>query len=56
MLEILKKAGVATGVATFLVLAITFVPLYWQYQTSIELRARITALESQVAATSNVGK
>lgn len=56
MLEILKKAGVATGVATFLVLAITFVPLYWQYQTNIELKSRISKLEAQVTATGKVDK
>lgn len=50
MLEILKKAGVATGIATFLVLAITFVPIYWQYRTTVDQDARISAIEQQLKA------
>lgn len=49
MLEILKKAGVASGLATLLVLAITAVPIYYQYHFTKEQNARIDALEKQVA-------
>jgi hypothetical protein len=48
MLEILKKAGVASGVATVIVLAITCVPIYFQYKYTVEQNARIEALEKKL--------
>lgn len=48
MLEILKRAGIASGIATVVVLAITVVPLYLQFKTAAEQNARIQALEAKV--------
>jgi len=48
MMEILKKAGLASGIATVLVLAITFVPVYYQYKFTKQQNARIEALEAKV--------
>lgn len=50
MMEILKKAGIASGLATLLVLAITAVPVYYQYHFTKEQNARIEALEAKVTA------
>jgi hypothetical protein len=50
MMEILKKHGIPTASATLIVLAITFVPLYYQYKTTVSQNARILVLEAQVAA------
>lgn len=50
MLEILKKAGLASGLATLVVLAITFVPIAYQYKYTKEHSARIAALEARVKA------
>lgn len=50
MLEILKKAGIASGIATVVVLAITVVPLWYQYKTTKSQNIRIEALEAKVAA------
>jgi uncharacterized membrane protein YukC len=49
-MEILKKHGIPAGIATLLVLAITFVPVYYQYKYTREQNARITALEAKVAS------
>lgn len=48
MLEILKRAGVASGVATIIVLAITCVPLWYQYKYTVAQNARILVLEQKV--------
>jgi len=50
MMEILKKAGIASSLATIMVLAITAVPIYYQYHFTKEQNARIAALEAKVAA------
>jgi hypothetical protein len=50
MMELLKKHGIPAGMATLIVLAITFVPCYYQYKYTKEQNARITALEAQVAS------
>lgn len=50
MFEILKKAGVAAGLATVIVLAITFVPIYYQYHFTKKQNERIQALEQRVEA------
>lgn len=50
MMEILKKAGIASGLATLLVLAITAVPIYYQYHYTIEQNARIAVLEEKIKA------
>jgi hypothetical protein len=49
-MEILKKHGFPAGIATLLVLAITFVPVYYQYKYTREQNARIEALEAKVAS------
>ena len=48
MMEILKKYGAPTGVATLVVLAITFVPIYYQWQTAKAQNAKIEQLEKRV--------
>lgn len=48
MLEILKKAGVASGVATIIVLLITAVPIYYQYTYTVKQNAKIAALEERL--------
>ena len=50
MMEILKKAGLATGISTVLVLAITFLPILYQFETTADLQAEIAALKLEVAA------
>lgn len=50
MLEILKKAGLASGLASLIVLAITAVPIYYQYHYTKEQNARIAALEAKLEA------
>lgn len=50
MLEILKKAGIASGLAAAIVLAITAVPLAYQYHYTVEQNDRITALEARLDA------
>jgi hypothetical protein len=50
MLEILKKHGFSAGIASLVVLAITFVPIYYQYKYTREQNARIEALEAKVAS------
>jgi hypothetical protein len=50
MMEILKKHGFPAGIATLLVLAITFVPVYYQYKYTREQNARIEVLEAKVAS------
>ena len=50
MMEILKKHGIPAGIASLIVLAITFVPCYYQYKYTVEQNARITALEAKVAS------
>lgn len=48
MMEILKKAGLASGLATLIVLAITAVPIWYQIETTKDQNARISALEAKV--------
>lgn len=48
MMEILKKHGFDAGIATVIVLAITFIPVYFQYKYTLEQNARITVLEAKV--------
>lgn len=50
MLEILKKAGVASGIAAVIVLAITFVPIWYQFKTAEKQNERIEALERKLEA------
>jgi hypothetical protein len=50
MLEILKKAGLASGIATLIVLAITFVPIMYQIEVTKEQNVRISVLEAKVTA------
>lgn len=50
MMEILKKAGVASGIATLVVLAITAVPIWYQLETTKNQNAKIAALEAKVGA------
>jgi hypothetical protein len=50
MLEILKKAGIASGLAALIVLAITFVPIMYQYYYTKEQNAKIAVLEAKVKA------
>jgi hypothetical protein len=49
MMELFKKHGIPAGIATVLVLAITFVPIYYQYKTTVAQNIRITALETAIA-------
>lgn len=48
MLEILKKAGLASGLAALVVLAVTFVPIVYQYKYTKEQNARIKVLEERI--------
>lgn len=50
MLEILKKAGIAAGLAALIVLAVTFVPIMYQYHYTKEQNAKIAVLEAKVKA------
>lgn len=50
MLEILKKAGVASGLAALIVLAITIVPIVYQYKYTKQQNERIAVLEEKVKA------
>lgn len=50
MMEILKKHGIPAGIASLIVLAITFVPCWYQYKYTVEQNARIAALEAKVAS------
>jgi hypothetical protein len=45
MLDLLKKYGVKAGLAAAIVVALTVIPLYFQYKTTVDFDARITALE-----------
>lgn len=47
MMEIMKKHGIPTAAATVIVLAITFVPMYFQWKTTAAQNARIAVLEQQ---------
>jgi hypothetical protein len=48
MLELLKKAGLASGLAAIIVLAVTAVPIWYQIETTKTQNARIDALEQTV--------
>lgn len=48
MLELLKKAGLASGVAAVIVLAVTFVPIMYQYKYTKQQNAKIAELEARV--------
>lgn len=48
MLEILKKAGVAAGLASVIVLAITFVPIFYQYHFTKKQNERIAVMEQRI--------
>jgi hypothetical protein len=48
MMELLKKAGLASGIAAVIVLAVTFVPIWYQFKTAKAQNLRIEALEAQV--------
>lgn len=50
MLEILKKAGVAAGLASVIVLAITFVPIFYQYHFTKKQNDRIAVMEQKIEA------
>ena len=50
MMEILKKHGIPAGIAAAIVLAITFVPIMYQYKYTKEQNARIAALEEKIDA------
>ena len=50
MLEILKKAGLASGIATLIVLLITAAPIWYQYKTTAAQNAVIAELEKKVDA------
>lgn len=49
MLDLLKKHGVSATLASIIVLAITFVPLYYQYSFTKKQNARIAVLEAKIA-------
>lgn len=48
MMEILKKAGIASGIAALIVLAITFVPIMYQIKYTKQQNAKIAELEQRV--------
>lgn len=48
MLELLKKAGLASGIAALIVLAVTIVPIGYQIKTTKDQNARLAALEARV--------
>ncbi len=48
MMELLRKHGIPVGIATVLTLAITFVPIYYQYKHTKQQNERIEHLEKQV--------
>lgn len=50
MMEILRKHGIPAGIASLIVLAITFVPIGYQWKYTKEQNARITALEAKLQA------
>lgn len=50
MLELLKKHGIPAGLAALVVLAVTFVPIMYQYKYTKEQNARIAVLEQRLAA------
>jgi hypothetical protein len=50
MLEILKKHGIPAAGASLIVLAITIVPIIYQYKYTVQQNARIAALEQKIAA------
>jgi hypothetical protein len=50
MLEILKKAGLASGLAALIVLAITIVPIGYQWHYTKAQNERIAELEAKVKA------
>ncbi len=45
MLELLKKHGISAGIAALIVLAITIVPIGYQWHFTKQQNARIAALE-----------
>jgi len=49
MMEILKKNGIPAGIATLLVLAITFVPIYYQFTDIGKVKAELVAIKAQLA-------
>lgn len=49
MLEIFKRIGLASGVATVLVLLITAIPVYYQFKYTTQQNERIAVLEKKVA-------
>jgi hypothetical protein len=48
MWEILKKIGVASGLAALIVLAVTAVPIWYQIETTQNQNAKIQLLEEAV--------
>ena len=50
MLEILKKHGIPASIAAAIVLAITIVPICYQWKYTKEQNARIAALEQKIEA------
>jgi hypothetical protein len=50
MMEILKKNGIPAGIATLIVLAITFVPIYYQFTDIGKVKAELVTLQAEVAA------
>lgn len=50
MMDLLKKYGVPAGIATVITLAITLVPIYYQYSYTKQQNERITRLEAHMAA------
>lgn len=49
MMEILKKAGLATGISTVLVLAVTFLPIYYQFTDMGKVKAELVTIKAQLA-------
>lgn len=47
MLELLKKYGVPAGISAVITVAITIVPIGYQWHTTSQQNARITSLETQ---------
>jgi hypothetical protein len=43
--ELLKKYGIPAGIATVVVIALTIIPLFIQFQATADQNARIAALE-----------
>jgi hypothetical protein len=50
MLDLLKKHGIPAGIATLVVLALSIVPIGYQWKYTADQNARIAALEQKLEA------